>query len=327
MRRRSVLAAIGGAAAFAPLSVRAQKPPPPMVGFLSLLPQETLDNQVKAFLEGLARQGFASGSTVAIEYRWADNDAGRLPALAAELVRLQPAVIVAAGGNISAAAAQAATSTIPIVFTAARDAVQTGLVVSMGRPGGNATGIVILAEALDAKRLELLHELAPSQAPAGALINPSNPSAAIQRSTLQESARALGRPLHIVEASSESDIDSAFARLASLGATGLVAASDPFFTSQRVRIVGLAAQYRLPAVYQWRQFVEVGGLASYGPSFDDAYREAGVLTGRILRGERPANLPVQQPTKFELVINQRVARNLGLVIPSILLTRADEIVD
>lgn len=324
MKRRALVAAVG--AVISSRNAQAQKPPP-VVGFLSLLPQSVLADQVAAFLRGLAGMGFVPGTTVALEYRWADGDSGRLPALAAELVRLRPAVIVAAGGNVSAAAAQAATSSIPIVFTAARNPVQTGLVQSFSRPGGNVTGVVILAEELDSKRLELLHELAPSTAAAGALVNPSNPSVSIQRSALQDSARALGRSLQIVEASSESEIDEAFARLAGGGVTGLVVASDPFFTSQRVRIVSLAARYRLPAVYQWRQFVEAGGLSSYGPSFNEAYRDAGMMAGRILRGEQPADLPVLQPTKFELVINLGVARTLGLRVPSVLLARADEVVD
>ena len=332
MKRRSILG-IGCATGLAALIARApsnraaaQVSSLPLVAFLSLLPQAVLRDQLSAFFRGLATQGFVPDTSVSLVYRWADGDASRLLPLARELVGLRPSVIVAGGGNVAAAAAREATSTIPIVFTAVRDPVKAGLVQSFGRPGGNATGVSILAEELDTKRLELLQELAPSTAPAGVLLNPQNPSAALQRAIVG-SARPLGRPVVIVEAAGEAEIETAFARLVALGATGLVVASDPYFTSQRARIVTLAAQNRLPAIYQWRQFVEEGGLASYGPSFGEAYRESGVMAGRILRGERPADLPVLQPSKFQLVISRRVAQELGLVVPPILLASADEVID
>ncbi len=326
MKRRGVL--LGGAAAAGlPSAAGAQKPALPVIGFLSLLPEASLREQLAAFQAGLEEAGFVDGRTVIIEYRWADGDSTTLPLLAAELVRLQPALLVAAGGNISAGAAKAATATIPVVFTAVRDPVQDGLVASLNRPGGNLTGVAILAEELDAKRLELLHELAPSTGLIGALVNPRNPSVAVQQSNLQAAGRAIGRTLQVLRAGTVEELEAAFSTLATQNATGLVVASDPWLTSQRQRIVELAARHRLPGIYQWRQFADAGGLASYGPSFAEAYRQSGVLAGRVLRGENPATLPVLQPTKFELVINLKTAKTLGLLITALFMARADEVIE
>lgn len=326
MNRRVILG-IFGAATLLPDVALAQRPALPAVGFLSLLPEATLREQIRSFQEGLAELGQVVGRTVTIEYRWADGDSGRLRGLAAELVRLQPALMVAAGGNVAAAAAKAATSTIPIVFTAVRDPVQDGLVASLNRPGRNITGVSILAEELDAKRLDLLHELAPSAGPIGVLINASNPTSEAQRGALQAAARALDRSLVIRLPGKAEEIDLAFEEFSAAGATGVIAASDPWFTSQRWRIVDQATKHRLPGIYQWRQFVEAGGLASYGPSFNEAYRLAGTLAGRVLRGESPATIPVLRPTRFEFVVNLKAARTLGLTVPPLVLARADEVIE
>lgn len=326
MRRRDVLGGLAAGACL-PSAVVAQKPVLPVIGFLSLLPEASLRDQLAAFYAALEESGYVIGRTVAVEYRWADGDATKLPALAAELVRRQPALLVAAGGNFAAAAAKAATSTIPIVFTAVRDPIQDGLVASLNRPGGNVTGIAILAEDLDAKRLDLLHELVPSSGVMGVFINPNSPSAGVQRLKIEAAAKAIGRPLTILQPGKSDAFDAAFATLAAQQATGLVVASDPWFTSERLRIVELAARYRLPGIYQWRQFADAGGLASYGPSFNEAYRKAGALAGRILRGENPATLPVLQPTRFELVINLKTAKTLGLTIPALFMARADEVIE
>lgn len=326
MRRRWAIRLLG-ATALIPGGAAAQLPAASSIGFLSLLPEETLRDQVESFRQGLAEAGAVVGRNLTIAYRWADGDSGRLRALAAELVRLQPTLIVAAGGNIAAAAAKAATSTIPIVFTAVRDPVQDGLVASLHRPGGNITGVSILAEELDAKRLDLLHELAPSAGTIGVLINASNHTGEAQRATLQAAARAIGRPLVIRQPGKPEEIDLAFDAFSAAGATGVVVASDPWFTSQRWRIVEQATRHRLPGIYQWRQFVEAGGLASYGPSFNDAYHLAGNLAGRVLRGESPATVPVQRPTRFEFVINLKAARAFGLTVPPLVLARADEVIE
>jgi len=321
---------IGGAIASALLPATAswaQKSALPVVGFLSLLPESTLTEQLASFSAGLETTGFVAGRNFTIDYRWADGQIERLPALAAELVRVPATVMVAAGGNYSAEAAKAATSTIPIVFSAVSDPARAGLVASFNRPGGNVTGVSILSHELDAKRFELLHELVPSPGPIGALVNSRSPTTALQRRTLQTAAASAGRELLIAEAGTAAEIGPALARLSDQRAIALVVGADPFFTGERARIVALAAQYALPAIYQWRQFVRDGGLASYGPDFSEAYRQAGILTGRILRGEKPADLPVQQPTKFELVINLRTARTLGLAIPPVFMARADEIVE
>jgi putative ABC transport system substrate-binding protein len=328
MRRRKFSTLFGGiaAASCSPL-VRAQQSGLPVIGFLSSVPAAAVRRQVAAFHRGLGETGHVVGRTVAIEYRWADNNYDRLPALAGELVRFPVAVIVAAGGNITAGAAKAATPTIPIVFTAVSDPVKGGLVASFNRPGGNVTGVAILSAELDTKRLELLHELVPSSGAIGVLVNPGNPNVEVQRRALEATAKAVGRHAVVVQVGKAEELDAAFATLAEQRATALVVGADSLFASQRERLVALAARHSLPAIYQWREFAEAGGLVSYGPDFSEAYRQAGIYTGRILNGGVPADLPVLQPTKFELVINAGTAKTLGLTIPQVFFTRADEIIE
>jgi putative ABC transport system substrate-binding protein len=308
-----------------PLAVPAQ-PAMPVVGFVSSASAESVRGQLPAFHQGLKEEGYVEGQNVVIEYRFADNQYDRLAPLVAELVRRPVSVIVAAGGNVSAVAAKAATSTIPIVFTAVADPVKGGLVASLNRPGGNATGGAALTIELDAKRLELLSELVPGAGAIGALVNPSRPDTEAQLSQMHAAARTVRRPLVLLSARTERDIELAFAALAQQRLGALVVGADPFFSSQRRQIVALATQHAVPAVYQWREFAVAGGLMSYGPSFADVYRQAGVYVGRILKGARPADLPVQQPTKFEMVINLRTAKALRLTVPPSLLARADELI-
>ncbi len=299
----------------------------PVIGFLSLLPEAVLREQIAACLGGLAELGFTVGTNVAITYGWANGEIERLAPLARELVRIPPSVIIAGGGTYAAEAAKAATSTIPIVFSAVSDPVKSGLVRSFNRPGGNITGVSILSHELDAKRLEIMNELIPGGRPLAALINPKSPTTDNQRRTMQEAASAAGRPLVFVEAGTPSAISDAFETLARDRVAGLVVGADAFFAGERLRITALAAQYKIPGIYQWRQFVRDGGLASYGPDFSEAYRQAGVLAGRILRGAKPGELPVLQPTKFELTLNLGVAKALGLAIPSAVIARADELIE
>jgi putative ABC transport system substrate-binding protein len=264
---------------------------------------------------------------VAIEYRWADGHYDRLPDLAADLVHSRVEVIATSGGDTVAGAAKGAAPAIPIVFTSGGDPVARGFVASLSRPGGNMTGVALLVVELVPKRLELVRELVPNAAGIGALINPKNTNAGRNLTALQEAARVKGVQLHIVEASAESDFEKAFASLTSLQAGALVVGADPFFTARRAQIVALAAQHSLPTIYEWREFVDAGGLISYGPSLAGVYRQIGTYVGRILDGKKPADLPVEQPTKFELVINLNTAKALGLTIPQIILARADELIE
>jgi putative tryptophan/tyrosine transport system substrate-binding protein len=322
MKRREFISLVGGAAAW-PLATRAQQPAMPVIGFLNGASAESWAPFVSTFRQGLGETGFAEGKNVAIEYRWADEQYDRLPALAADLVRHQPNVIVA--NHVSAAAAKAATATIPIVFTTAVDPVQLGLVASLARPSGNLTGVTTLNVELVPKRLELLHELSPTATSLALLVNPTNSDAETVASDTRAAARALGLDLHVVEASTDRDLETAFASLAQRRVGGLVIAPDPFFVSRIKPLAALALHRALPAAFEFRQFAAAGGLMSYGGSLADSYRLAGIYAGRILKGEKPADLPVQQSTKVELFLNLKTAKALGITVPLPLSGRADEI--
>jgi len=326
MRRWGFIFAIGAAATW-PFAASTQQMPLPVIGFLSALSSAANDQMVEAFHDGLKESGYVVGQNVTIDFRWADGRYDRLPGLAAELVRRNAAVIVASGGNVSALAAKAATTSIPVVFTAAADPVANGLVVSLSRPGGNLTGNGTLTVELDAKRLELLRELLPSARLVGALVNPDRPGAESQARDIETAARTLGQQLLVLYARSEQDFETVFARLTERRAGALLVAADPFFSSRREQLAGLAARHAIPAIYQWREFVEAGGLISYGPSRLEAYRGAGIYVGRILKGAKPGDLPVQQPATFELVVNARAAKALGIAIPPSVLARADEVIE
>jgi putative ABC transport system substrate-binding protein len=328
MKRREFIAGLGGTVAL-PLVARAQQPQMPVVGFLSGQSADTSAFLVDAFRQGMKETGYVEGSNVAIEFRWAENQIDRLPKLAADLVGRQAAVIAATGGGGTAAslAAKAATTTIPIVFTSGVDPLKIGLVASLNRPGGNVTGITFLALALDAKRLELLQELVPKVTALAVLLNPTFPDAADHLREIQEAARTFGEHVTILNASNVPEIDAAFETLVQMRPDALLVGDDPFFISRREQLADLAVRHRLPAIYGERDFVVSGGLMSYGASFPDAVRQVGIYTGRILKGERPANLPVLRPTKFELVINLKAAKALGVTVPPTLLARADEVIE
>lgn len=310
-----------------PFSTRAQQPAAPVIGFLNNLSPGAIARPVAAFREGLKEANYIEGHNVAIEYRWAENNNGRLPELAADLVRRRVAVIVATGGGASALAAKAATSAIPIVFSSASDPVELGLVASLNRPGGNITGIHVMTNSLEAKRLGLLHELVPHAVNIALLTNPSTPGAESQLTEAEAAAHAIGRKIHILKAGSEPELDNAFASLVNTRAEALLVAADPFFNAHRQRIVAMAARYAIPAIYEFREFAAAGGLMSYGISLADAYRQVGLYSGKILGGAKPADLPVMQPTKFELVINLKAAAALGMSVPPLLLARADEVIE
>jgi putative ABC transport system substrate-binding protein len=326
MRRRDVIALLGGAVAW-PLAARAQQPAMPVVGLLGATTAQGFAAQLTAFRQGLSEAGFVDGRNVAIEYRWAEDQYDRLPAMAADLVRSQVAVIATIGGNAASLAAKAATATIPVVFHGSVDPVEAGLVASLNRPGGNVTGVVTLNIDTGQKRLELLHELLPAATTIGLLLNPTNTGAEIQSKDLPAAARTLGLQLRIVHASTEHDFDPAFATLSQARAGGLVIGTDGFLVSQSAQLAALAVRHALPAIFQYRAFVTAGGLMSYGGSVTDSYRLSGVYTGRILKGEKPADLPVQQATKVELIINLKTAKTLGLTFPITLLGRADEVIE
>jgi putative tryptophan/tyrosine transport system substrate-binding protein len=327
MRPRDFIKVIAGSAAALPLAARAQQPAMPVIGYLQSASPSYFAQFSDAVRQGLNEIGYVEGRNVAIERRSAEGHYDRLAALAADLVDRQVAVILAAGGTDPAKAAKAATSNIPIVFVSAADPVRTGLVASLNRPGGNVTGVSLLASALDAKKLGLLRELAPKASTIGVLTNPDYPSANSQREEAQQAAARLGLRPVMLSAGADGEIDLAFASAAKQGADALLVATDPFLLSRRERLVALAARYAVPAIYAQREVVSGGGLISYGPRFWDGYRQAGAYVGRVLKGEKPADLPVLQPTKFELVINLKTAKALGLEVPDRLLALADEVIE
>ena len=327
MRRREFITLLGSAAAAWPLTGRAQQTAMPVIGFLHSASRETSVSFVAGLKRGLDEGGFVEGRNVAIEYRWAQGMYERLPALAAELVRRPVSVLVAGGGPPSFFAAKAATSMIPIVFSSGSDPVKLGLVDSLSRPGGHLTGAVHFNSALVAKRLELLLELVPGATAVGLLTNPDNLEAEPEIKDAREAARVLGLELQVLPAASDRDIDAAFATLGERSLAGLVMASDPFLGSRRGQVAALAARHAMPAISNLREFAAAGGLASYGTSISDAYRQVGVYVARILNGAKPADLPVMQPIRFELVINVKTAKALGLTVPPSLLARADEVIE
>jgi len=318
---------MGGVVVARPLSTAAQQPATPVIGFLNNLSPGAIAGPVSAFREGLKEGGYVEGRNLAIEYRWAESHNERLPELAADLVRRRVMVIVATGGGGSALAAKAATTTIPTVFSSATDPVELGLVASLNRPGGNATGVHVMTNSLEAKRLGLLHELVPDAAIIAVLINPGTPGADSQLTEVQTAARAIARNVQILAAGSERELNKVFATLAKARAEALLVAADPFFNAHRQQIVSLAARYAIPTIYEFREFAAAGGLMSYGINLADAYRQIGLYTGKILQGTNPADLPVVQPTKFELVVNLRAAKALGITVPPTLLARADEVIE
>jgi putative tryptophan/tyrosine transport system substrate-binding protein len=309
--RRKFLSTLGGAAAW-PLAARAQQPAMPVIGYLGAQSPAAFASRVAAFRQGLGEAGYAEGRNVVIEFRWAEGQHDRLPALAADLVARQVSVIVAPGGAPAAIAAKSVTTTIPIVFEMGADPIAMGLVASLNRPGGNLTGVSSLNVEVTPKRLEILHEAIPTGAVVAVLLNPTSPTADSQLRNLQEAARALDLQLHVVHASTARDFDPVFASLLQLRASGLVVASDTFFATHSEQLAALTARHAVPAIHQSRDFTLAGGLMSYGGSFVESHRQAGVYTGRVLKGHKPADLPVQQVTKVELLINLKTAKTLGV---------------
>ena len=326
MKRREFIALLGGAAAW-PLAVRAQQPAMPVVGFLHLASAHSYEQFVAAFRQGLNEGGYIEGQNVAIEYRWAEGQYVRLPALASELISRRVAVIVAGGGDGPVQAAKAATTTIPIVFTGSNDPVRSGYVASFNRPGGNITGVGLFNSQLEAKKFALLRELAPTIPRVAMLVNPSNSTVETDVANAEAAARAVGQQINVLRAANEREIDQAFRTMAQQPSAALLVAHDPLFNSRREQLVTLAAYLAIPAIYETREFVAAGGLMSYGSKLTDNYRLAGLYAGRILKGAKPGELPVQQPTKFELMINLKTAKALKLEIPPKLLALVDEVIE
>lgn len=331
MRRRDILALLGGAAVepiLRSLAANAQQTATPLIGFLGSESSDLWTNRLIAFRQGLNEAGYAEGRNVEIEYRWAEGHNERLPALAADLVRQRVTVLVVLGGTASGLAAKAATTTVPIVFRIAVDPVEAGLVASLNRPGGNVTGVTTMGADLGSKQLEMLHELVPAATVMALLINPTNPAIAqVQSRDVPAAALKLGLQLHVLNASIEHDFDPVFSTLNKLGVGGLVIGADTFLNARSEQLATLAVRHSIPTISPYRQFTKAGGLMSYGANITDASRQAGAYTGRILKGDKPANLPVLQPTLFELTINVNSAKALGLVVPPTLLSRADEVIE
>ena len=327
MRRRDFISLVGGSTVAWPLAARAQQQAMPVVGFLGTTTPDDFADRVAAFRGGLKEAGYIEGKNVVVEYRWPEGNYDRLPTLAADLVRLQVAVIAAVGGEPSPLAAKAATATIPIVFSIGGDPVRLGLVASLNRPGGNITGVNFFQSDLGAKRLGLLHELLPKASVIGMLVNLTFGDAETHVRDAKEAALPLGVQIHVVRARTTDDFDTAFATLAPQKIDALLLANDAFFLSERRKLIALAARYAIAAVYFWREFAVDGGLMSYSPSLSQAYRQVGIYTGKILNGAKPADLPVVQATKFEFVINLKTAKTLGLTFPSGLLAIADEVIE
>jgi putative ABC transport system substrate-binding protein len=327
MQRRKFITLLGGAAVVWPLSTRGQQPAMPVIGVINAGSPDAQLHRMRAFREGLKDAGYADGENVTIEYRWGENQADRLPALVTELIRRRVAVIVATGGSVPALAAKAATATIPIVFTIPEDPVRLGLVASLGRPSGNATGINFFSNELIAKRLELLRELVPTARHIAVLVDPADANAETVSRDVHTAARAMGLQIDILNVGTTRDIDATFATFARERPDAVFVSGGPLFVSRRVQLVLLAARHAVPASYGSREYAEIGGLMSYGTSLTDAYRQVGVYAGRILKGAKPADLPVMQATKFELVINHAAARAVGLEVPATLIARADEVIE
>jgi len=327
MKRREFITLLCGAGATWPIAVQAQQTGMPVIGFMSTLSPENILNPMAGFRQGLKEAGYIESQNVAIEYRWAQGNYDRLPELAADLVRRKVTVIVASGGDPSPQIAKAATQTIPIVFGMFGDPVKEGLVNSLSRPGSNVTGATIFGPAAITKRLQLLHDLVPQTAVTAFLVNPNNPNGNVETTAAKTAATSLGRQIVVVNASSESELDAAFANMVQQRIGALLGASDPFFYNRRDHIVSLAARHRIPAIYYLRDFARAGGLMAYGNSLTELYRLVGVYTGRILKGEKPTDLPVAQSTKFEFVINLQAARALGIEVPNSMQLLADEVIE
>jgi putative ABC transport system substrate-binding protein len=327
MRRREFITLLGGAAVAWPLAARGQQAALPVIGYLSARSPDDTAHLVAAFRRGLGEQGFVEGQNVTIEYQWALGQYDRLPAMAAEFVRRPVTVLTTTGGEPAALAAKAATSTIPIVFATGTDPVKAGLVASYNRPGGNATGINFQTADMEAKRFGLLHELMPQAKTVAFLYNPKFAAAEGQLRDVREAARTLGLQINVLHASTDNEINAAFRTMVQQQTAALILAADPFFDTRRSQLVVLAAYNMLPAIYQFREYAAAGGLMSYGIDAVDAYRQVGIYTARILKGARPVDLPVLQPTKFELVINLKTGKALGLEVPPTLLARADEVIE